>query len=80
MESNEKMNCCGIDVPIIAKLSAGFSLVAHPNGPAIGTATLLESLESQSAAEVPRRVKSEAIRLYRQLTWPEIKHRYGYSS
>lgn len=71
----------GMTLPVIRRVYCetpdDWYLVAHKNGPAIANPTgfgFLCALESDSTS-VPLCVKTEAIRIYRELTWPLVKDR-----
>jgi len=59
------------------ELSLGWSLVAHPNGPAIANAYWLCAIRcSEDGPVVPIKVVNEAIEAWRELTWPLVKETF----
>jgi len=67
----------GNDLPIIKKLSQGFTLVAHENAPAIATnsGNAIYSL-SHHDEDVPASVRSEAVEAYIAHSWPTIRGQF----
>jgi hypothetical protein len=62
---------------VMRELPDGWSLVAHPNGPAIASNEWLCAIRfSQSNSVLPVRVVNEAIEAVRELTWPLVKEKF----
>ena len=62
---------------VMRELSEGWSLVAHPNGPAIANGDWLCGIRfSESDPVVPAKVVNEAIEAVRELTWPLVKETF----
>jgi hypothetical protein len=62
---------------VMRELSDGWSLVAHPNGPAIANEEWLCSIRFYSdPGVVPVKVINEAIEALRELTWPFVKNKF----
>lgn len=74
-----KTTVVGMVLPVIAELGGGYSLVGHPNGPAIATWHSIEVLEHSTSApqtdseEAPHEIRHEAIRKYIDWSWAVMK-------
>lgn len=74
----ETINVLGLELPVIAKLSHGFTLASHRNGPCICTETTIFTLtywmiEGFEDDELPRDVAQAAIDAYVAYSWPLIQ-------
>ncbi len=62
---------------VMQELSDGWSLVAHPNGPAIASNEWLCEIRCDAMkGVVPLYVVNEAIEAVRELTWPLGKEKF----
>jgi hypothetical protein len=62
---------------VMRELSDGWSLVAHPNGPAIANDEWLCAIRFDSEfGVVPGKVVNEAIKAVREMTWPLVKEKF----
>ena len=62
---------------VMRELSLGWSLVAHPNGPAIANRQWLCSMKADPVnGAVPIKVVNEAIEAVREITWPLVKEKF----
>ncbi len=71
----------GMELPVLAELLDGYLLVAHKNGPAVtNSPSGLWMLDCMADADdecgISQRVRTDAIRAYRELTWPRVVGRY----
>ena len=61
------LSWCGKEYPIISELTGGYSLIAHPNGPAICNGDLLSTIDSYGDdSEACTELKLEAQLKYRK--------------
>lgn len=63
----------GEDYHQIEELSEGWSLIAHPNGPAICDGHTISTIDPCDEDDRLRDIKREAIRAYREFSWPIVK-------
>ena len=62
---------------VMRELSLGWSLVAHPNGPAIANRESLCAIRFDfEFGVVPVKVVNEAIEAVREITWQLVKDKF----
>ncbi len=65
----------GDDYPVISELTGGWSLIGHPNGPAICDGDYISVIDIYTCDSWQiQAIKREAQSAFRVWAWPKLKH------